>query len=438
MKVKIEKGSMNQPEETEPLVFSRLNTSKVKITIQKQNILIRILKYSIMGFCGLVPVLFCVLHIMGHVNNCKNVKDLSFDPVDLNYNQVLESETTDQSFAIIGDFQRTSWIECAISREVNDDETEIIVKAIARTSPGFIALLGDFVFDGNDQSHWKHFDYTIQEFARLQIPLFPVLGNHDYCSDTMYIIESKRCNNDVASQEYSKRFPASFLLSNKGKQTSWYSRLYGSKSMGGAQLGMIFLDSNFYRLDEEEWESQMKWLNAVISDIESNERVRGILFFAHHPPFTNSLSVSGDKHVKQHFLPVFCRAHKSMTFFTGHAHGLEHFVHDCSTELQGTSRVENNASRHFVVTGGGGGPRPARGLHQANYRNYYDILGETKIPRPFNFVRVSFLLGPNDKAREVKTGIRVEAHGINKGEKAVRLLHQFDIFWPKKRSNKFG
>ena len=41
-----------------------------------------------------------------------------------------------------------------LGREVNDDETELVVAAVASSSPTFIAILGDLVFNGKDPQHW--------------------------------------------------------------------------------------------------------------------------------------------------------------------------------------------------------------------------------------------------------------------------------------------
>jgi hypothetical protein len=196
-----------------------------------------------------------------------------------------------------------------------------------------VVMLGDLVFDGSDPVHWQHFDYTIRALAKGQTPIFPLLGNHDYCSNNMYLIESQSFNNDAAWKEYSHRFPYRSSLSNGDMQTTWYSHIYGSASMGGAQLGLIWLDSNTYRMTKEQWQHQMAWLEAIIQAMESNRRVRGILFSTHHAPYTNSLVVSGNEFVQDWFVPIFCRSKKSMLLFTGHAHGLEHFAHDCSDSL---------------------------------------------------------------------------------------------------------
>jgi predicted MPP superfamily phosphohydrolase len=105
-----------------------------------------------------------------------------------------------------------------------------LVSAIANTSPAFVVILGDLVFDGSDPVHWQHFDYIIRALAKKQTPIFPLLGNHDYCSNNMHLIESHSCNNEAAWKEYSHRFPYRSSLSNGDVQTTWYSHIYGSAS----------------------------------------------------------------------------------------------------------------------------------------------------------------------------------------------------------------
>eukprot|EP00547_Thalassionema_nitzschioides_P005279 CAMPEP_0194219356 /NCGR_PEP_ID=MMETSP0156-20130528/25763_1 /TAXON_ID=33649 /ORGANISM="Thalassionema nitzschioides, Strain L26-B" /LENGTH=272 /DNA_ID=CAMNT_0038948983 /DNA_START=369 /DNA_END=1187 /DNA_ORIENTATION=- len=271
---------------------------------------------------------------------------------------------------------------------------------MADFQPAFVAILGDLVFDGNDKNHWNHLDSTIKPLR--ETPLLPLLGNHDYCSNTLYLNDQVYCNNNRPWQEFHNRFP----LTTSSSVTTWYSRIHDE------QLGILWLDSNYHRLTTEQWELQQLWLQKTVENWESDPEIRGIVFLAHHPPYTNSLVVSDDEYVQSTFVPIYCQARKSLAFFTGHAHGFEHFVRDCNAG-------NSTAKKHFVVTAGGGGPRPTKAGNK-----YPDLLeGLFQSPRPFHYLQVSLL----DESR----GIRVQAHGIiENGETNVRLLHEFEQEFP--------
>lgn len=100
---------------------------------------------------------------------------------------------------------------------MNDAETAAIVRAVAARSPTFIALLGDLVFNGRQQAHWEYLDHVLEPLRA--VPLFPVLGNHDYCSSTSYVAEDiTLCDNTEARGHYHDRFPRSIAADG----ASWY------------------------------------------------------------------------------------------------------------------------------------------------------------------------------------------------------------------------
>ena len=50
-------------------------------------------------------------------------------------------------FAAVGDTQRTSFLECLIGREVNDEITPVIIKGIVGSKAKFLVFVGDMVFE---------------------------------------------------------------------------------------------------------------------------------------------------------------------------------------------------------------------------------------------------------------------------------------------------
>ena len=75
--------------------------------------------------------------------------------------------------------------------------------------------------------------------------------------------------------------------------------------------------------------------------MDADPKVRGVLVFTHHPPYTNSTVTKDESHVQQAFVGPFVAAKKTLALLSGHAHGYEHFIEQ---------------RKHFVVSGGGGGP----------------------------------------------------------------------------------
>ena len=84
--------------------------------------------------------------------------------------------------AVIGDQQRTSWIE--FWKESNTAHAEV-VQRVAEQKPDALILLGDQVFWSTSASDWRFFDDIMQPAHALNIPVFPLFGNHEYmgCGD---------------------------------------------------------------------------------------------------------------------------------------------------------------------------------------------------------------------------------------------------------------
>ena len=170
---------------------------------------------------------------------------------------------------------------------------------------------------------------------------------------------------------------------------------------------MIFLNSNHAEMSDSLWRQQISWLKEILTHWSVDDAIRGIIAFAHHPPYTNSVVVSSDIKVRSDIVKTFCDSNKAMVMVSGHAHGYERFenVQDplgCANALQ------------FIVSGGGGGPRP-KGLKQELKDSY--ISGS---PRPFNFLIFD---GFNNS-------VRISTHGLHKGQSNIHLLEQITMKYP--------
>jgi Icc-related predicted phosphoesterase len=316
-------------------------------------------------------VLFFVFAVMGY---------LIFSVSPVNYKNpanILTYEGMPCAFplTIVGDLQRTSLWEILIGRETNYFETNEIIKNISDENPGSVILLGDLVFEGDNLNHWKYFDSIIVPLKNKPIPMFPVIGNHEYLGI-----------NTTAFNYLTARFP---ILKNQ----HWYSEVCES-------IALIFLDSNNSEYSEEEWNNQINWFKDKLSKFDNDPAVKGILVFAHHPPYSNSVLTGDDMCIQKGFIPAFDDSKKSLAFISGHAHTYERFVEKRKT---------------FIVSGGGGGPRVLLKTGFGSHHDYY----KGSSPRPFNYLLLS----------KESDGIEVTVKGVDKGKTNFYTLEQFELFF---------
>jgi Icc-related predicted phosphoesterase len=132
-----------------------------------------------------------------------------------------------------------------------------LVQAIADAHPAFISIGGDITYNGNNAKDWKIWDTETSVWRQNNIPVYPVLGNHDLHGDE-----------SVALANYFQRFPD---LKN--------SRYY---SLRAANTLILILDSS---LDETSG-LQGQWLARKLDTIPAD--VEFVFVVLHHPPYTSS------------------------------------------------------------------------------------------------------------------------------------------------------
>jgi hypothetical protein len=280
---------------------------------------------------------------------------------------------TSGKLAVVGDLQETLWIERVLRRERNESASARLIADLAREKPGLLVLLGDLVAVGSSQSDWRRLDALLAPVRAAGIPGLAVLGNHEYWGDT-----------DAALRQAAARFPQL----GRGR---WYARIHGP-------LALIFLDSNRPELGEEAWAGQGRFLSDTLRALDGDNRVKGIVVFDHHPPFTNSTTTS-DEEAAQAFVGPFRGARKALAFVSGHAHAYERFV---------------EGGRTFVVSGGGGGPRVR--LLEGAQRRHVDLAAGGS-PRPFHYL----LLEPGP------AGVEVSVRGFPGGDAKVAVVDRFRL-----------
>lgn len=304
-------------------------------------------------------------------------RPLAQSPASTPYRDLPSGLPGTDPFAVVGDPQQSLFWETAVmGREDNAAERHHLFAALGDLRPAFLVITGDLTAAGASERRWRYFDSLTTRLRVGGTPILPVLGNHDYWG-----------SNVIALQHFSARF-AQFGRSH------WYSRRYG-------HLALVFLDANAADLGPAAWRQQELWLVSTLAAFDTDTAVAGVLVFEHQPPFTNSTVTSDDAAVQLAFVPAFVRAHKTLAMISGHTHAYEHFVEQ---------------GKHFVVSGGGGGPRVA--LRSGGGAVHRDLFSGPS-PRPYH------LLWMTPQAR----GILVEVRGFFRGERALRLIDQFTITW---------
>jgi 3',5'-cyclic AMP phosphodiesterase CpdA len=285
--------------------------------------------------------------------------------------------STHRRFVLVGDLQRTSRFE--LLRESNDPERVRLLEAIASEDADFVAVLGDLVFRGDARAEWEALDTLLSPLSSKALPLLPLLGNHDYGLWA-----------PLALRHFHARFPHL-----EGRR--FYARSYQG-------LTFLFLDSNRARMSARLFREQLAWYEDALGQAERDPEVRGVLVLVHHPPFTNSRVTGDDRNVQRFFLPPFFAAHKTVAMISGHVHAYERFA---------------RRGKHFVVSGGGGGPRVP--LLVGDRRRHPDDLVFGPAPRPFHYLRVT-LEGD---------ALAFEALGFGKGGTVAAPLDAFALALPR-------
>jgi 3',5'-cyclic AMP phosphodiesterase CpdA len=280
--------------------------------------------------------------------------------------------------AVVSDLQRTALVERLFLRwEQNDAERAGIIAALAEARPDALLLLGDHVFLGASSRAWAFFDRLVEPLRAAGIELLPILGNHDCWSI-----------GPRALRHYVSRFPRL-----EGRR--FYTTRLGP-------LGVVALDSNRLFMPSSQWDEQSHFYDETLARLDADPDVRGILVLVHHPPFTNG-TVTGPSNLTQRaFVPAFLRSRKGILMLSGHVHAYEHFLRE---------------GRHFVVCGGGGGPRHR--LRRKERQAFRDLFDGPSI-RDFHFLT----LAPDD------AGLDVRALGLPKGGARVSSMDHFRIDWP--------
>lgn len=262
-----------------------------------------------------------------------------FTPIYAGFDDLNENN---KRIIFIGDTQKTSFLEkLFLCREENKNKTPLLLAEIAARRPALVVSLGDLVFSAASARSWNWFDLSHRPIREANIPIAPILGNHEYWHRP-----------DMSLNKfYFPRFPHLF-----GQK--WYCFDF-------QQIGFLMLDGNITKKDPE-WPWQLRWYEDNLRLFENDPHIRWIIVCCHQPPFTNSKVVAPNDDIFDYFGKPFLQAGKTVFFLSGHCHAYEKFKF---------------GEKWFIVSGGGGGPR--HGLK--NISSLYDATD------PFSGLSLSIL-----------------------------------------------
>ncbi len=258
-------------------------------------------------------------------------------------------ESISDSFVIIGDSQRLMFLESFYWEfwgEHNEKETKALFKEIAKRKPDFVLHLGDFVNKGSSSSAWSDFEEDTKPIIEANIPIIPLLGNHEYFGNVCKTMKI-----------YQEHFP--IMLGR-----TWNSFIYKG-------IGIIVFNSNFDELSEAENNEQLQWYRSELKAMESDTAISKIIIAVHHPFFTNSKIVSPGEELNKYYLNSFLKNSKTAAAFSGHCHSYEKFLKN---------------DKYIIVSGGGGGARQKLNIDKSS-RKYKDLFDGAE-KRFFHFLYV--------------------------------------------------
>jgi predicted MPP superfamily phosphohydrolase len=222
----------------------------------------------------------------------------------------------EKTILVLSDTQAPMFWEMLILPWNRNDEArqKILELVLSEPDPAAVFHLGDAVARGAEEEDWKPIDDFLARLRARSIPVYGVMGNHEYISSSA-----------LGTARFKKRFPEF--------PRSWYS-------VRILPLAFIVLNSNFVELTGKEQDEQQKFYREQLAALDDDPEVKGIVVCAHHPPYTNSKIVRPSFQGQREFVPLYLKSRKAKLFLSGHSHAAEHFIRD---------------GKNFLVLGGGGG-----------------------------------------------------------------------------------
>jgi hypothetical protein len=254
-----------------------------------------------------------------------------------------------------------------------------VFEAVAAEKPDLAFHTGDFVDRGASRSGWKRFAADAAPLAAAHVPLYPVLGNHEFFNH--FFVPSRsalegyfRAFHLPRKDAFGRPLPKAQPDARPPQGPRWYSVLRGGAlfivldSNNLDDLGGVRVRKDVLTLDE--WDAQLRFVRDHLEAADRDARVHHVFVLLHHPIYTRS-SAHGSARPLWDF-PIgsaaerqartlkrwLDRSRKLRAVLVGHVHNYERYT----CEREGLPPVV-----YFVVGGGGAPGRtlkgPARGEH---------------------------------------------------------------------------
>jgi acid phosphatase type 7 len=216
------------------------------------------------------------------------------------------------TFVVYGDTRFTE-----NDKVVNPIARRALVEKIALEHPAAILIGGDLVYRGSDVDDYRVYQDETQRWAEERIPVFPVLGNHEF----------NGCGAEVAPclENWWNTFGSL-------RPYRWYSVTIGSN------LRALMLDSDAALKTGSE---QRAWFEQQIRDANTDPNIKFILIMLHYPPVTDPFypAVRDEKQIHRYLSWRVKSLHPQVIVVGSHVHNYERYYRNGVT---------------YVVSGGGG------------------------------------------------------------------------------------
>jgi Calcineurin-like phosphoesterase len=204
---------------------------------------------------------------------------------------------------------------------VNAPARRALVDGITRENPAAILIGGDLVYEGDTPDDYETYKSETAEWTSRKIPVFPVLGNHEF----------RGCTDDVSPclENWWNTF-------GELRPYRWYSVTIGET------LRAVILDSDS---PLRAGSAQRAWFEQQVN--AAGPDIKFILIMLHYPP------------VRDPFYPSMLDEKEVARYLAKHAHSLRAQVVVVGSHVHNYERYSRDGVIYLVSGGGGAKPVPA-------------------------------------------------------------------------------
>jgi hypothetical protein len=258
------------------------------------------------------------------------------------------------AFVVYGDTRFTNW---QLARNASSPwARQALVQKIASEHPEALFITGDIPFRGADFADYKIFKSETKAWAAAHLPVFPILGNHEFYERDFIPSERRGLEN------WWRVFP-------NLQARRWYSVEIGS------QIYVLCLDSNCGAL--RQGTPQRAWLRQQLAQLPDS--VQYVFCLLHHDRIgdyleghTGAARLEANGELDSYLEHEQQRLHARIVVISGHVHNY--------------GRFERNGVIYIISGGGGAHPVFFRRRADDRFRGK-DLTYMGKALPNYNFVR---------------------------------------------------